>query len=79
MPDEFENPFIDASNEAFIQSLGGGRRRSPGDLTLLSGPKIGVRLVGLLYLGIMLRRFSLSRVGDLADGIVLKQIWALRL
>jgi hypothetical protein len=35
MPDEFENPFIDASNEAFI--------------------------------------------GDLADGIVLKQIWALRL
>jgi hypothetical protein len=73
MPDEFENPFIDASNEAFIQSLGGGRRRSPGDLTLLSGPEIGVRL------GHHASPFSLSRVGDLADGIVLKQIWALRL
>ncbi len=48
---------------------------SPGDLTR----EIGIRLVGFHYLDILLRRTSLSRVGDLADGLVLKQVWALRL
>jgi hypothetical protein len=55
MPDEFKNPLIDASNEAFIQSLVGAPRRSPGDMTLFSGPEASVRLFGLLYLGFMLR------------------------
>jgi hypothetical protein len=65
--------------EAFIQSLVGGRRRSPGDLTLLSGRKLAFDSSGLFISGLHASPFSLSRVGGLADGIVLKQIWALRL
>jgi hypothetical protein len=78
MPDEFENPFIDASNVAFMQSLVGAPR-SADDLKLFLGtanrrPTLRVSLSGLHAW-----QLSLSRVGGLVDGLSLKQFWALRL
>ena len=43
------------------------------------GAKTGIRLVGFLLSGHHASPFSLSRVDGLANGLVLKQVWALRL